>query len=99
MALSTLHFRSLAPRGLLGLIGLALLAWLAGACYTLHFSPEVAYDRHSHFVKMAWAHKLDRDFTNKIVACGGCKFRRSLSWGRKARREQGPPLKCCHHGV
>ncbi len=90
MALSTLHSRSLAPRGLLGLLSLALLAWLAGAWYTLHFSPEVAYDRHSHFVKMAWAQKLDRDFTNKIVVFGGSSCRASIK-GEQMLREHGLP--------
>src|SRR5438046_9010555 len=90
MALSTLHSKPLVPLRLLGLIGLALITWLAGAYYTLHFSPEVAYDRHSHFVKMAWAQKLDRDFTNKIVVFGGSSCRASIK-GEQMLLEHGLP--------
>ena len=49
----------------------ALLALLLAAGYTLRLNPEIRLYRYAAHVKQAWAARLDRDFTNKVIVFGG----------------------------
>ena len=64
------------PRLLLGLLAVALLAWLTGLLYTLHLNPEMRYYAGTYKLKRDWAEKLTREYGAKTVVYGGssCKF-------------------------
>jgi len=85
MALSISHSKPPVTRNFLLVLAIALVAWVAGAFYTLYLNPELAYDRHSLIVKKAWAEKLDREIANKIVVYGGSSCRTSIIGERMLR--------------
>jgi hypothetical protein len=55
----------------LKLLGVALVAWLLSAIYTLRFNPEIAFFRRASELKHAWSLKLDQGFKQKVVVFGG----------------------------
>ncbi len=100
MASSTSHFNhtrlsranAAIPWLALRLLAVAAGAWVLAALYTLRLNPEVAYDRHAHAVKCAWAAKLETERRSKIIVCGGSSCRTSINGQRLLDRHNLPVL-------
>ena len=90
MPSSTLHFSAAVPWKAMRLLVVAVAAWVMGALYTVRMNPEIAFFRRCDQVKRLWAQKLDREYTNKIVFCGGSSCNTSLDGERMLNQDACP---------
>ena len=63
--------RDQVPWVALRLLTVAVLAWASSAAYALYLNPEIAFFKHGARLKHAWAEKLNREYTRKVVVFGG----------------------------
>ncbi len=90
MPLSTSHSSRRVPWRTVQLIGVALAAWTVCALYTLCLNPETVFFRSCDTVKKLWAQKLDREYPNKVVFCGGSSCNTSVD-GERLLNQHGLP--------
>jgi len=74
------------------LLVVAIVTWIGGALYTLRINPEIAFFRRCVAVKQLWAEKLDVEYPNKIVFCGGSSCNTSVDGERLLNRYGLPAL-------
>jgi hypothetical protein len=92
MPSSTLHSEGGIPKRAAQLVLVAVLAWAAGAFYTLQLNPEVRYFKGTDQIKRAWAQKLTHEYGAKIVLCGGSSCEFSLDGERLLQRHGLPAV-------
>lgn len=85
------------PLVALGLTALALLAWATAAAYTLRVNPEIRVYRTAFATKLKWARRLDAQFTNKFVVCGGSSCATSIMGRRMLEQHQVPVVNFGFH--
>jgi hypothetical protein len=90
MASSTSHSKRRVPRIALQLALAALVAWAAGAVYTLYWNPEMRFWSMAAQRKQSWAKKLTLEQTNKTLAVGGSSCAFSVD-GQRLLRLHGIP--------
>jgi hypothetical protein len=92
MPLSTSHFSNGVPGKAVRLLGVAVATWAVGALYTVRANPELVFFRRCATVKQLWAQKLDLEFTNKVVFCGGSSCTTSVDGERMLSQHRLPAL-------
>lgn len=85
---STLHSERW-PKRVLGLVVVLLLAWAAGAAYTLYFNVEMRLTRFMLDRKLAWMERR-LPSTNRVIVFGGSSS--SFSISPAFALEQGVPM-------
>jgi len=90
MPLSISHSSNGVPWKAARLLGVAVAAWAVGALYTVRANPELVFFRRCAAVKQLWAQKLDLEYTNKVVFCGGSSCNTSVD-GERLLNQHGLP--------
>lgn len=94
MSSSTSHSspkRSRFPRQVAVGLATAVLAWLVAAGYTVWLNPEVTGFTNAARVKLAWARRMEAQFTNRVVVFGGSSSTFSVD-GKHALRAHNLPI-------